>query len=222
MREKLKGGQVYGKLTVIGFGSGYISPKGQRKITYIVRCSCGNTKETTRQSLTTAKYPSCGCDLSEIKRKIATDKFGERCPRTYNSWRGMIERCTDPKNSHYLIYGGRGITVCDRWLESFENFLEDMGERPKGLTLDRINVDGNYCKDNCQWATTHEQAFNIGVKSNNTSGRTGVMYNKKNNSWIATIGVLGVKTYLGSFPSFEAACNAREGAEIKFYGRSKL
>jgi len=78
---------------------------------------------------------------------------------TYLSWRGMIQRCTDPNFKQYKDYGGRGITVCQRW-ENFTNFLEDMGERPSRLTLDRIKNDKGYCKSNCRWATRKQQARN--------------------------------------------------------------
>ena len=77
----------------------------------------------------------------------------------------MIERCTNQNSIQYKDYGGRGITIDIEWLD-LENFLKDMGERPKGLTLDRINVNGNYCKDNCKWSDYYEQAINKRVKSN--------------------------------------------------------
>ena len=78
---------------------------------------------------------------------------------TYNSWRAMRGRCDDPSNERYCDYGGRGIVYCDRW-KSFENFLLDMGERPKGTTLDRKETSKNYDKENCQWATPLQQACN--------------------------------------------------------------
>lgn len=98
------------------------------------------------------------------------NKFGEKIKHghsreghrslTYNSWRCMRARCNCESANHYEIYGGRGITVCERW-KKFENFLEDMGERPdKQHTLDRVKVNENYCKENCKWATKSEQRIN--------------------------------------------------------------
>jgi hypothetical protein len=79
---------------------------------------------------------------------------------TYRSWQAMRQRCTNPTNASWAHYGGRGITVCERWQDSFESFLADMGERPTGRTLDRVDVDGNYEPGNCRWATPLEQARN--------------------------------------------------------------
>lgn len=79
---------------------------------------------------------------------------------TYHSWLAMKQRCLNKNRDNYYLYGGRGIIICDRWLHSFDNFLEDMGVRPNGKTLDRINNDGNYTPQNCRWANSKEQGSN--------------------------------------------------------------
>lgn len=111
---------------------------------------------------------------------------------TYNTWISMKQRCYYEKNISYPYYGGCGITVCKRWVNSFENFLEDMGERPEGRTLDRKNTKGNYCKKNCRWATWKEQ---------NNNKQTGCVYvtcKGKRQSLTAWANELGVRQNLFS------------------------
>lgn len=99
---------------------------------------------------------------AEGRQKVsrAQVKHGMSQTSTYRIWLSMKQRCLNPKSGAYAWYGGRGITVCDRWRESFENFLADMGERPEGLWLERKDNSKGYCADNCEWATPKTQAAN--------------------------------------------------------------
>lgn len=127
----------------------------------IAECECGGYVHAHLPKIITGHTKSCGC-INREKPQALKHGHSSRIKhsKTYNSWAGMIQRCTNPNHCGYKNYGGRGITICPEWLESFENFLSDMGERPEGMTIDRINVDGNYCPDNTRWATDAEQRAN--------------------------------------------------------------
>ena len=129
---------------------------------------------------------------------------------TYSSWVGMKQRCYNPRTVRYEQYGGRGIEVCPRWF-SFANFLADMGERPEGTTLDRIDNNGNYCKENCRWASSQQQRYNISVRKDSKSGVKGVA--RHHNGWQAHITINRKRILLYSGPSFESACAARKEGE---------
>lgn len=148
-------GRRFGKLTVHSF-----SHKGRNGMrNWICLCDCGNTVVRNTGRLQDRFDSNCGCEKGLYKHGHCVDYT---TTPTYTSWHGMFRRCYNPKARWYYRYGGRGITVCDRWQgeHGFENFLADMGERPEGTSIDRINNDGNYEPNNCRWATPKEQARN--------------------------------------------------------------
>lgn len=149
-------GKVFGRLTVIG-----LSEKSKpRKIYWECLCQCGNIKSISSTSLRSGNTKSCGCLRKEMLSSSKSTHKKSNSPE-YNCYHHMIKRCYDKNNSAYQYYGARGIKVCDRWLESFENFYEDMGDRPSSqYSIDRIDNNGNYEPNNCRWSTQSEQVIN--------------------------------------------------------------
>jgi hypothetical protein len=157
---RFQGGERIGRLAVVEQ-----APKVRRGRDWLCRCDCGTEIIVTNENLGRCTF-SCGClqkERFEEQRHSgdATRTHGMYGTPTYNSWTAMRARCYRRGCNGYKNYGGRGITVCERWRSSFENFLADMGERPDGMTLDRINVEGNYEPGNCRWATKSEQRKNV-------------------------------------------------------------
>jgi hypothetical protein len=137
-------GKRFGKLVVTNYVGIHHKKK---KAMWLCKCDCGNTKITLGTYLSSKETQSCGC--SRIKH-------GMSYTQTYRVWADMKNRCTNISSILYKYYGGRGIKVCDRWMY-FKNFLEDMGESPPGLELNRIDNNGNYSPKNCKWSTKAEQ-----------------------------------------------------------------
>ena len=168
----------------------------------LYKCYCGKEFKALTQNINNGSTKSCGC----IRETHSLTNH-----RLYNTWHDMIRRCTNPKRKDYINYGGRGIKVCDRWLD-INNFINDMYPSYKeGLTLDRINVNGNYEPNNCRWATQTIQSRNTRkLKSTNTSGYRGVSWSKTTKKWIATIKINKKQLYLGAFNNPLDCAKARD------------
>ena len=173
---------------------------------------CGKEFETNIQSVKCGDTKSCGCQRKGINvtHGICSNKF-------YKTWNNMIQRCTNPNHKNYKDYGGRGITVCEEWLDvaNFVAWCDATHPNIEGLSLDRIDADGNYEPNNCRWADASTQALNQRMKGNNTSGFVGVSYYKKYNKWSASITIDCKVVFLGYFKIKEEAVQARDNYIIE-------
>ncbi|QMV29723.1 hypothetical protein [Vibrio phage vB_VnaS-AQKL99] len=149
-------GQRFGHIIVLRRGD-KVHPGGARG--WIVQCDCGNVVDKDSRAVKGGKFCARNCSLRKSNYKHGHAVNGQLNSGAYRSWLAMRARCLNPSNTRFADYGGRGITICKRW-DDFINFHADMGDRPEGLTLDRINVNGNYEPDNCKWSTATEQRNN--------------------------------------------------------------
>lgn len=154
-RLSVKKGDRFGRWLVL---ERVPSVAASRSARFLCACDCGTHRELNASVLVSKRSTSCGCYAKEIQ-PFMNRHHGMRNSPTYVSWKGMLQRCNNQNDPSYARYGGRGVTVCERW-SSFENFWADMGTRPTGETIDRINPHGNYDPENCKWSTPREQQNN--------------------------------------------------------------
>lgn len=176
---KVKGtivGQRFGRLVVLSENEAHSSVNKSR---WLCKCDCGATKIICGTKLTSGSTVSCGCYFLE---RVTTHGLCQH--PLYAVYDAMKTRCLNTNYVHYDYYGGRGIKVCDRWLESFENFFEDMSPTyTKGLELDRKDTNGNYCKENCRWVTRQQNVMNTRGSKNSTSSYKGVCWAAAKKKW---------------------------------------
>lgn len=157
MRNKINAedciGKKYGRLTILTIFRG----NKNRKFAQCI-CECGKYCTADLYSIVSRHTQSCGCYRRESSHDV-NFKHGKRNTLLYKMWSMMVDRCHNPRNQSYERYGGRGITVCDRW-RKFINFYEDMGEKPGGMQLDRIDNNKGYFKENCRWTTSQQNNRN--------------------------------------------------------------
>jgi len=185
------------------------------------RClmACGHIRDMMLRAIKKASHGHCrNCSL---ELGLNNKKHGLAGTRVYKIHFGMKDRCRNPESDAYMHYGGRGIYYDPRW-ESFEVFWEDMSEGYSDhLELDRIDPNGNYCKENCRWAGRSLQCYNRRLDTNNTSGKSGVSFSTSTGKWHAYIDFEGRRINLKLHETFEEAVRVRELAEIEYFGFNK-
>lgn len=209
-------GKKYNQLLVLSYS--HYDKKGEVSY-WNCLCDCGIECKVRGSNLRSGRAKSCGC-LSKQALELRT-KHGMSDSREYSIWASMVQRCINPKTTHFDYYGGIGVRVSEDWKSSFEKFFEDMGECPEGCSLDRIDHLGDYCKENCRWADKSMQQYNQKKRITNTSGKTGVSFMKSKGMWRARISKDKQEIHLGLFETFEDAVKAREEAELKYFGFTK-
>lgn len=198
-------GQKFGRLTAKEY---MFTDKGKSS-TWLCQCECGNTLSVVLSTLRNGSTQSCGClRLESLRKKNTTHNKSHTSE--YYAWGNMVQRCTNPKSPEYKNYGGRGISVCAEWKNSFQNFLDDMGEKPKkSYSLDRVDNEADYDKENCRWTDFSTQAINRRDLKNETTGIRNISHSKRDDLFYVSIDRKG-KRYRKAFKELQAAVAWKE------------
>lgn len=208
-------GRRFGRLVVINL----VKSTTETRQKALCKCDCGNFKTVMISNLKNGATQSCGCWHRESTSK-ANATHHATGTKLHNEWRAMKARCNIKSCSNYESYGGRGISVCKEWNDSFEIFKEwsENNGYQEDLTLDRIDVNGNYEPNNCRWVDKKVQARNRRPRSTCKTGVSGVAKRSDRDSYRVSIGVNGKCINIGNFRKFEDAVQARKEAELKYWG----
>lgn len=183
-------GNIYGRLTALSYSG---TKENSRTSMWSCLCECGNIKDYSRTALVSGQTQSCGCLQKELVAKRMT-KHGLADNPLYNTWRGMIDRCYNPACYQFTNYGGRGITVCDRWRceAGLVNFIQDMGDKPdEAFSIDRIDNDKGYSPENCHWISSRNQMLN--TRRSLPKKAPWAFVNCKTKKWYGCVSIDGVQ-----------------------------
>lgn len=190
-------GKKYGKLTVVS----QAGKNGEGRKKWLCECECGGSGIYYKNNLDNGRS-HCGCDANRTPNL----KHGMRKHRLYPTWASMVNRCSNPNCADYKDYGARGISVCDEWVNDPAKFISDMGDRPSGCSLDRIDNNKGYSKENCRWADNYTQMKNRrvtakldnGMSVNDVAKKTGLdsrtVYMRKYRGWTDEEIISGIRT----------------------------
>lgn len=181
----VKPGDVYGLLTVVRDAGWHVQPCGTRARKWMCRCECGRDHVVLGGNLRAGGTRSCGCARGKhIGDRLR--KHGKKGSAAYRIWNGMLDRCTNEKSGSWEHYGARGIQVDPAW-RAFTGFYADMGDPPAGMTLDRIDPNGDYTASNCRWADLFTQNRNRRAHKRSRSGVSGVVFNEQRGLWFVSL-----------------------------------